>query len=200
MHRRLLTALGASLLLLAALLPTAASGAQPVVRNGAHQFTKAGIYIVQMRDFPVVAYDGSISGYAATKPAKGEKIDPNSAVVTRYAGYLNGKHDAELKGVGAAASKKLYDYSYSYNGFSARLTAAQANKLAADKDVVAVSPAETRTADTSSTPTFLGLTDPGGLWDQLGEWTPWVLAPGPVFGLLALRNAGAAPGHASTAS
>ena len=168
MHRRLLTALGASLLLLAALLPTAASGAQPVVRNGAHQFTKAGIYIVQMRDFPVVAYDGSISGYAATKPAKGEKIDPNSAVVTRYAGYLNGKHDAELKGVGAAASKKLYDYSYSYNGFSARLTAAQANKLAADKDVVAVSPAETRTADTSSTPTFLGLTDPGGLWDQLG--------------------------------
>jgi MFS family permease len=27
------------------------------------------------------------------------------------------------------------------------------------------------------------------LWDDLGEWTPWVLAPGPVFGLLALRKA-----------
>jgi subtilisin family serine protease len=167
MHRRLLTALGASLLLLAALLP-GASAAQPVARNGAHQFTKAGIYIVQMRDLPVVAYDGSIKGVAATKPAKGQKIDPNSAVVTSYVGLLNGKHNAELKGVGAATTKKLYDYAYSFNGFAARLTAAQANKLAADKDVVAVSPAETRKADTSSTPTFLGLTAPGGLWDQLG--------------------------------
>jgi hypothetical protein len=167
MHRRLVTALGASLLLLAALLPTA-TAAQPVARNGAHQFTKAGIFIVEMRDLPVVAYDGSIKGLAATKPAKGQKIDPNSAVVTRYVGYLDGRHDAELKGVGAATTKKLYDYAYSYNGFAARLSAAQANKLAADKDIVAVSPAETRKADTSSTPTFLGLTAPGGLWDQLG--------------------------------
>jgi subtilisin family serine protease len=165
MHRRLVTALGASLLLLAALLPTA-TAAQPVTKSGPHQFTKPGNYIVQMRDLPVVAYDGSVKGLAATEPAKGQKIDPNSAVVTKYVGYLNGKHDAELKAVGA--TKKLYDYAYSYNGFAARLSAAQANKLAADKDVVAVSPAETRKADTSSTPTFLGLTDPGGLWDQLG--------------------------------
>ena len=167
MHRRLLTAFGASLLLLAGLLP-AASAAQPVVRNGAHQFNKAGIFIIQMRDLPVVAYDGSISGLAATQPAKGQKIDPNSAVVTKYVGYLNGKHDAALKGVGAATTTKLYDYAYSFNGFAARLTAAQANKLAADKGILTVSPAETRKADTSSTPTFLGLTDPGGLWDQLG--------------------------------
>jgi MFS family permease len=27
------------------------------------------------------------------------------------------------------------------------------------------------------------------LWDQLGEWTPWVLAPGPLLGLMALRTA-----------
>jgi MFS family permease len=27
------------------------------------------------------------------------------------------------------------------------------------------------------------------LWDQLGEWTPWALAPGPLLGLLALRRA-----------
>jgi MFS family permease len=26
------------------------------------------------------------------------------------------------------------------------------------------------------------------LWDQLGEWTTWVLAPGPLLGLLALRQ------------
>jgi len=89
-------------------------------------------------------------------------------VVTKYVSHLNSKHDAKLKGVGAAATKKLYDYAFSFNGFAAQLTAAQANKLAADKDVVTVSPAETRKADTSNTPTFLGLTAPGGLWDQLG--------------------------------
>ncbi len=165
MSRRLLTALGASALLVAALMPAAALAAAPV-RNGAHEFTKAGNYIVQLRDLPVVAYDGSIKGLAATKPAKGQKIDPTSAVVTKYVGYLDGKHDAELKAVGA--TKKLYDYTYSFNGFSAHLTAAQANKLAADPDVISVSPSETRYSDTSSTPTFLGLTAPGGLWDQLG--------------------------------
>ena len=26
------------------------------------------------------------------------------------------------------------------------------------------------------------------VWDQLGEWTPWLLAPGPLLGLLALRQ------------
>src|SRR6185503_12549447 len=165
MHRRLVTALGASLLLLAALLPTA-TAAQPVAKSGPHQFTQAGNYIVQMRDLPVVAYDGSINGLAATQPAKGQKIDPNSALVTKYVGHLNGKHDAALKSVGA--TKKLYDYTYSFNGFAARLTAAQANKLAASDDVLSVSPSETRYSDTSSTPTFLGLTAPGGLWDQLG--------------------------------
>src|SRR4029079_10944566 len=165
MHRRLVTALGASLLLLAALLPTA-TAAQPVTKSGPHQFTKAGNYIVQLSELPAVAYDGSVSRLAATKPAKGQKIDPNSAAVTKYVGHLDARHDAELKAVGA--TKKLYDYTYSFNGFSAHLTAAQANQLAAGPDVIALPPSETRYTDTSSTPTFLGLTAPGGLWDQLG--------------------------------
>ena len=97
MHRRLVTALGASLLLLAALLPTA-TAAQPVAKSGPHQFTKAGNYIVQMRDLPAVAYDGSIKGLAATKPAKGQKIDPNSAVVTKYVGHLNAQARRQAEG------------------------------------------------------------------------------------------------------
>jgi subtilisin family serine protease len=123
-------------------------------------------YIVQLADAPVVAYDGSIKGYAATKPGKGQKIDPTSSKVANYKAYLDSKHDSILASVGGG--KKLYSYGYSFNGFAARLTAAQAEKLAATKGVVSISRDELREQDTSSTPTFLGLNAPGGLWDQLG--------------------------------
>ena len=52
-----------------------------------------GVYIVQMIDMPVVAYEGDIKGYKATKPAKGEKINPNHPAVVKYAEYLDSKHD-----------------------------------------------------------------------------------------------------------
>ncbi len=56
----------------------------------------AGLYIVQMSDQPAVAYGGGIPGFKATKPAKGQKIDPNSPDVIKYTGYLNRKHDGAL--------------------------------------------------------------------------------------------------------
>jgi hypothetical protein len=125
-----------------------------------------GVYVVQMADLPVVAYDGKIAGYGATKPAKGSKIDPQSAAVTRYVDRLKSTHNEALGKVGASA--KLYDYAYTYNGFSARLTADQAKKMSSVSGVLAVTKQQTYSIDTSTTPEFLGLTDEGGLWDQLG--------------------------------
>ena len=52
-----------------------------------------GVYLVQMLDEPVVAYEGDIAGYQATNPSKGGKIDPNSSRVVRYSRYLDSKHD-----------------------------------------------------------------------------------------------------------
>src|SRR5512132_159655 len=126
MNRRLLTALGASALLIAAIMPATAGAASPN-RAGAHRFTQDGIYIVQLKELPVVAYDGTITGLKATKPAAGQKVNPTAAAVAKYAGYLNDRHDSELKAAGGG--KKLYDYAFSFNGFAARLTAAAANKL-----------------------------------------------------------------------
>jgi len=164
MNRRLIAVFGAVVLLLAAMVPSAALGASPTT-SGVHRFTKDGLYIIQLADLPVVAYDGRIAGYKATQPAAGKKINPLASDTSRYVGYLTGRHDAKLKSVGG---KKLYDYAYSFNGFSARLTAGQANRLADDKDVLAVTPSQTVEVDTSSTPHFLGLDAAGGLWDQLG--------------------------------
>ena len=158
MRLRSLGALGAFAVLAVLMLAVSASGADTS--------TAKETYIVQMLESPVVAYEGGTAGLAATKPAKGQKIDPNSAAVKKYAAYLASQHDAALQKVGGAA--KLYDYAYTYNGFAAKLTAGQKSALEKQAGVLAVSPEEMVTADTSSTPAFLGLTAPGGLWEQLG--------------------------------
>jgi len=122
-----------------------------------------GIYIVQMVDKPVVAYEGDIKGLKATKPKNGKKIDPNSPAVVDYVSYLVSKHDQALAKVGG---QKVYDYAYTYNGFAAKLSPGQAKKLTEVEGVLVVSPDEIHTIDTSTTPDFLGLTAEGGLWDM----------------------------------
>jgi subtilisin family serine protease len=121
-----------------------------------------GIYIVQMIDEPVVAYKGGIKGLKATKPNKGKKIDPDSKAVVKYVAHQNAKHAKALSKVGG---EKVYDYNYSFNGFAARMSHEQAKQLQKAGGVVAVSADERRTLDTVTTPDFLELTAPGGLWD-----------------------------------
>jgi subtilisin family serine protease len=125
-----------------------------------------GIYIVQMADPPVVAYAGGIGRYKATRPNKGQKVDPNDRAVLDYAGYLDARHDAALGAAGGG--RKVYGYHFAFNGFAAELTETQAARMAGVPGVLAVSKDELREMVTSSTPTFLGLDASGGLWDQLG--------------------------------
>jgi subtilisin family serine protease len=143
--------------------PAAADHAQSA------KFTSSGAYIVSMSGDPAVAYTGGIKGLPATAPRPDAKIDPSASNVVKYTNYLKSNHDAALKGVGA--TQKLYDYTFSNDGFAARLTAAQANALAVRSDVLSVVPDELHEVDTSSTPSFLGLDAEGGLWDQLGGVT-----------------------------
>ena len=124
-----------------------------------------GIYIVQMNDLPVVAYSGGVKGFKATKPNKGKKINPNSKAVVKYADYLTAKHAQAANKVGG---KKVQSYKYSFNGFAAKMSLAQAKKMKSVDGVLAVQADELMTLDTATTPDFLGLTDGGGLWDQLG--------------------------------
>lgn len=151
------------LVLLASILPAQAAPkpkADPIAESS------NGIYIVQMLDMPVVAYEGGIQGLNATAPKDGKKIDPSSQAVASYVTYLISKHDqAMLK---AGGGQKIYDYTYTLNGFAAKLSLQQANKLASVDGVTLVSPDELYQVDTATTPTFLGLDADGGLWDQLG--------------------------------
>ncbi len=114
-----------------------------------------GVYIVQMQDAPAVAYKGGVAGHKATAPKKGEKINPLAPDVVKYVGYLKAKHDAALAKVGNG--QKLYSYGFTFNGFAAKMTPAQAAALAREAGVVAVNEDEALKLDTSSTPAFLGL-------------------------------------------
>ncbi len=140
---------------------TAGDGLVPA---GASGKAAAGSYIVQMADSPVIGYTGGIPGYRGTA-VDGQKINRSNADVTKYAAYLDDQHTSIINKVGG---QKFYDYHYTFNGFAARLTAAQAEQMKQQPGVTSVTPDEIQYADTVTTPTFMGLTQPGGLWDQLG--------------------------------
>lgn len=125
------------------------------------------LYIVQMADEPVIAYEGGISGYAATKPAAGQKLDPDAGDVARYKGLLESKHDAALAAVGAAG-RKTYSYAYSFNGFAAELSEMQAARMAMQPGVRAVTKDVAQRRETATTPAFLGLTGDSGFWKRTG--------------------------------
>lgn len=137
-----------------------------VNRSATSDKGKSSKYIVRMSEDPVVAYKGNIRGLRATKPRKGQKIDPNSPDVVNYVKYLDERHNAVLS---KAGGRKIYDYRYSLNGFTAELTAEQVALLAAADGVVSIERDEANSIDTSTTASFLGLDAPGlGLWNQLG--------------------------------
>jgi hypothetical protein len=147
-------------------LATAAWGADQSDDLGPAPKAKASnrAYIVQLAEMPVSAYDGSVAGYAATKPRSGQKIDPNAPAVVQYKNYLHGRQNAVLAGVGGG--RVLHQYGYVFNGFAAELSEAQAQKLAQTRGVLAVSKDQLLRRDTSTTPAFLGLSTPGGLWTR----------------------------------
>jgi Subtilase family/Fibronectin type-III domain/Peptidase inhibitor I9/PA domain len=148
----------------------AASGSDPAddapISANFHGKSDNGVYLVRLAELPAVAYNGGIAGLPATKPNKGSKIDPNSADVQKYVGYLKNRHDSELSKVGGG--QKLYDYDFSVNGFAAKLSYNQAVALASQDGVASVEPDLPQHADTISSPSFLGLSQKGGTWDQLG--------------------------------
>jgi subtilisin family serine protease len=144
-------------------------------------------YIVQMADMPVTAFQGGVPGLQATKPKRGQKIDPNSPAVVSYMAHLAAKQDAALASVGA--SKKHHSYGYVFNGMAVDLTPAQAQKLAQRPGVLAVTKDEFRNLDTATTPAFLGLSGESGVWNSTG-----ITGEGVIIGII---DSGVWPEHPS---
>jgi len=149
----------------------------------------------------VVAYDGGRQGYPATASRSGEHVNPNSAQVRRYQDFLNRGHSNALGAAGAPSTAKFYDYTFSFNGFAAELTAAQAARLVQNPNVVAVNPDERRQPMTDNTPRELGLGDPSnpaapGLWATGGPGGTPAVGENVVIGVI---DTGIWPEHPSFA-
>jgi subtilisin family serine protease len=151
--------------ILALTIPAFGAGQSQEERGAKSNKASNSLYIVQMSGDPAVVYEGGVPGFPATRPAPGKRINPNSPNVVKYVNHLTGRHDAAVNSVGG---RKVYSYAFTYNGFAVDLTEKQADQMKKTSGVLAVTKAELVNGDTSSTPTFLGLTDPGSLWYQLG--------------------------------
>ena len=120
-------------------------------------------YIVQLSGEPIIAYEGGIKGYKATKPGKGNKVNPNNTHVKKYAARLEAQQQDAVKAVGG---KQIYSYKYSFNGFAAKLSAADAEALRGRSDVLNVWEDEYLEPQTNTSPDFINLTEGGEPWSK----------------------------------
>ncbi len=114
------------------------------------------VYLVQVAGPPVVAYQGTEPGLAATRPALGRKLDRTSVTVAAYAAKLAARQEQVLVDAGAL-STRVHGYQYAFNGFAARLSAAQLGRLRRNPQVTRIWPDTTRRLTTNNSALFLGL-------------------------------------------
>lgn len=124
-----------------------------------------GSYIVMLKDDSLASYAGGVRGIPATRVADGDKLDTGTAAAERYTAYLEAAQAEVLTDVGLDRAARTYSYTTVFNGFAAELTAQQVAGLRKHPDVAYVWEDELRHADTVSTPDYLGLRGPGGVWD-----------------------------------
>lgn len=82
--------------------------------------------VVSLKDKPVASYTGGIQGYAATKPAPGRKLNPNSAAAKKYATYLAEKRGQYKSFLRTYAPKAVVtrEYALAFNGLAVKLNGA----------------------------------------------------------------------------
>jgi subtilisin family serine protease len=154
-RRKLLIALAALATAFATAVPV---GAGPVDVIAQIDISEAP-YVVLMEAEPVL-------GNEELAPEGEEPPDPASAPVEAYVAELEAEKVDALASAGIDQSALVASFDFAVNGFSAALTSAEAESLAAQKGVLSVQRDELRQLHTSESPEFLGLDDRGGAWDS----------------------------------
>ena len=185
-----------TLLLSLLLLPLCASaqhesrlrdaGPVPVQLAGAEDPAETRVYIVQLRT-PSAAEHLASSTKGLPGAAAKAHTQLGSPAARAYAASLEEEQSRVLAKAGPGV-RKIYSYRYGLNGFAARMSAAQAQKLQHLPEVLNVWEDEVRPLATRYSPTFLGLFDAeNGLRSAVG-----LDGDGTVIGVI---DSGIAPEH-----
>ncbi len=159
----------------AALLATAlTAGAQSAQRKP---------YIVQISAAPAAAYEGGVSGLAATRPSAGQRINVQAPAVQAYLNHVSTKVDGVVAAVPAA--RVYHRYGVAFSGFAAMLTPAELVKLTKTPGVVAIEADQAMPQNTSyTTSSFLGLGAAGGAWSRTDSAGRAVLGEGVIIAMV----------------
>jgi len=128
--------------------------------------TVTGLYLVTLVQPPSAAYAGGVAGLAPTRPKPGERFDRTRPEVVAYERHLRSQQDRLLGRIGDPAT--IYRYTTAANGFAAQLTDKQVKRLRGTEGVALVERSTTQHLDVATSPDFLGLTGPRGVWSRLG--------------------------------
>lgn len=162
--------------------------------SGAEDPAASKVYIVQLRSPSVAEYHATQAVAAQGKPSPANKnalprLQKNSAAMQSYAGKLEAEQREVVAKIGPG-TETLYSYKYGLNGFAARMSVAQAQKLRGMEEVVNVWEDEVRPLVTNQSRGFLGLFDnPGGLRSEHA-----LDGDGVIIGVI---DSGITPGHPS---
>lgn len=136
-------------------------GSIPLRLAGDENAAATRVYIVQLRQPSAAEYHASLlkknTGPAAVDKTR-SRLDKTSPVLQSYARQLAEEQDRVLGKAGPDA-RKIYSYRFGLNGFAARMSTAQAQKLQNLPEVLNVWEDEVRPMATRYSPTFLGLFD-----------------------------------------
>ncbi len=167
-----------ALLLFCLFLTTTNAGAQsePAIKGadnlhltGAEDPATSKVYIVQLRSPSAAEHHATLvkQAPASTATSSGNNAPPrfekNNSAIVAYTAKLAEEQQRVLRKSGPD-TRKIYSYKYSMNGFAARMSVAQAQKLRGLEEVLNVWEDEVRPLATRQSASFLGLFDNvGGL-------------------------------------
>jgi subtilisin family serine protease len=130
----------------------------------------AGVYIVELKSAPASTYAGGTSGFPATRPRGGRQLDAHSPNVRSYTAHLAAQQSTLTRRFGVTP---LSSFTVAYNGFGAKLTAAQATALSRDPLVLRLTKdrvlkIQDDSVNLKSSLSYLQIAGDSGLWNSIG--------------------------------
>jgi len=138
-----------------------------ILLTGGEDPATSKVYIVQLRLPSAAEHHASLAKKMASTSLRSNESMPrlkkNSAAVKTYTARLDEEQQRVL-GTTGPGTRRIYSYKYGLNGFAARMSVADAQKLEGQPEVLNVWEDEVRPMATSHSSLFLGLFDiDGGL-------------------------------------